>query len=109
MVLSKQQVRAAIGKSIAEWGAKWWQWAYEHPEVLGDTTGEFGPLGDVGGPVFFVLGSGGDPVRASYEIPGGKYILLPVATYLWIFFDPCAEIECARRRISRGSGGGPCR
>ena len=73
-VLSNAQVLAATGQSIADWGARWWQWAFEHPDVLGDTTGEFGPLGDVGGPVFFALGAGGDPVRASYKVPGDQHI-----------------------------------
>jgi hypothetical protein len=105
-VLSNAQVQAATGKSIAYWGAKWWQWAFDHPEVLGDTTGEFGHLGNVGGPVFFAIGSGGDPVRASYKVPGGQYILLPVATYIWTFFDPCAEINCARKIVDRNFIGG---
>jgi hypothetical protein len=100
-VLSNQEVRAATGRTMDEWGAKWWQWAYEHPEVLGDATGEFSALGDVGGPVFFAQGSGGDPVRADVVVPGGQYILLPVATYNWTFFDPCAEVECARDIINR--------
>ena len=99
-VLSNQQVRAATGKTIAQWGAKWWQWAFDHPEVLSDTTGEFGPLGDVGGPVFFALGAGNDPVRAAYDVPGGKFILLPVATYIWTFFDPCADATCAREIVN---------
>ncbi len=99
-VLSKHQVRAATGRTISEWGARWWQWAYDHPEVLGDTTGEFAHLGDVGGPVFFAQGSGGDPLRASVEVPGGQYILLPVATYLWTFFDPCTDAACARQIIN---------
>lgn len=99
-VLSQREVRERTGKSIAQWSARWWQWAFDHPEVLGDTTGEFGHLGDVGGPVFFAEGSGGDPVRLSYEVPGGKYILLPVATYVWTFFDPCANVTCAREIIN---------
>ena len=100
-VLSAHQVQKATGKTIAQWGAKWWQWAFDHPEVLSDTTGEFGRLGDVGGPVFFALGaSGAEPTRASYEVPGGQYILLPVATYIWTFFDPCADVECARHIVN---------
>ena len=51
-VLTNREVREKTGKTIAQWGAKWWQWAFKNPEVLGDTTGEFGYLGDVGGPVF---------------------------------------------------------
>lgn len=100
-VLTNRQVLTQTGRSIAEWGAEWWQWAFDHPEVLGDTTGKFGPLGDVGGPVFFALGSVGDPVRAKYEVPGGQYILLPVATYIWTFFDPCVDVVCAREIVNR--------
>lgn len=100
-VLTPNEVLAETGRTIAQWGARWWQWAFDHPEILGDTTGEFGHLGDVGGPVFFALGSGGDPVRARYEVPGDQYILLPVATYIWTFFDPCAEVDCARRIVNR--------
>ena len=100
-VLTNREVLEKTGRTIAQWGARWWQWAFNNPEVLGDMTGEFGPLGDVGGPVFFAEGSGGDPVDVSYEVPGGKYILLPVATYIWTFFDPCANVRCAREIINR--------
>lgn len=99
-VLSSQQVRALTGKSVGQWAAKWWQWAFDHPEVLSDTTGEFGPLGNVGGPVFYALGSGGDPVRARYEVPGGQFILIPVASYIWTFFDPCVDVSCAAEIVN---------
>ena len=52
-VLSTTDVLAKTGQSIDAWGAAWWQNAFVHPELLGDTTGEFGYLGNVGGPVFF--------------------------------------------------------
>ena len=99
-VMSADEVLAATGKSIDEWGAAWWQWAFTTPGVLGDTTGEFGPLGNVGGPVFFAEGSGGGLVNLRYKVPGGQYILLPVATYIWTLFDPCAEIDCATRIVN---------
>lgn len=100
-VLSNQRVRLRTGKTIAEWGALWWKWAYDNPQVLGDVDGTYSALGDVGGPVFFAEGSVGDPVRANVIVPGGQYILLPVATYLWTFFDPCAELVCARQIVNR--------
>lgn len=99
-VLSAEQVLAETGKTIAEWGAAWWQWAFDNPDVLFDTHGKFAFLGDVGGPVFFAQGSGGVPVRANLNVPGGQYVLLPVATYLWTFFDPCAEVRCARAIVN---------
>ena len=100
-VLSSRRVRAATGKTIAEWGGLWWKWAFDNPQVLGDIDGTYSALGDVGGPVFFAQGSGGDPVRANVIVPGGQYILLPVATYVWTLFDPCAELACARRIVNR--------
>jgi hypothetical protein len=99
-VLSDHEITAATGRSITEWGDSWWKWAFRHPETLGDTTGEFGELGDVRGPVFFAEGSSGDPFKASVDVPRGEYVLLPIAAFIWTFFDPCAEIRCARKIIN---------
>src|SRR5215469_3807038 len=85
-VFSTTDVLAKTGQSIDAWGAAWWQNAFVHPDLLIDTTGEFGYLGNVGGPVFFAEGSGGGPVSLSYTVPNNQYILLPVATYIWTFF-----------------------
>jgi PST family polysaccharide transporter len=76
--LSNSEVQALTGKSIAEWGAEWWQWAFQNPAVLVDKTGKSGPLGDVSPNVFFAEGSGGRPVNLKYTVPGDKYILVPV-------------------------------
>ena len=105
-VLTSDEVLARTGTSIAEWGAEWWQWAFENPAVLGDKTGKLGPLGNVGGPVFFAEGSGGTPVNVKYTVPAGQYILLPVATFIWTFFPPCAEVICATRIINENFIGG---
>ena len=99
-VLSAEQVLSETGHTIAEWGAEWWQWAFDNTDVLFDTHGKFADLGNVGGPVFFAQGSGGAPVHASFYVPGGQYVLLPVATYLWTFFPPCANAECAREIVN---------
>jgi len=99
-VLTTTEVLAKTGQSIDAWGAAWWQNAFVHPELLGDTTGEFGYLGNVGGPVFFAEGSGGGPVSLSYTVPDNQYVLLPVATYIWTFFDPCASVGCARTIVN---------
>lgn len=94
-VLSSAEVLTKTGKSIDAWGAAWWQWAFTHPEVLSDTTGASGGLGDVGGPVFFAEGSGGGAVTLDYRVPGNQFVLLPLATYIWTLFDPCADTDCA--------------
>src|SRR5258706_12569806 len=69
-VLSAEQVLNETGQTIAKRGAQWWQWAFENPDVLFDTSGKFAALGDVGGPVFFREGSGADPVRVRLYLPG---------------------------------------
>lgn len=98
--LSSDEILTATGRSITEWGNSWWKWAFDHPEILSDTTGEFADLGDVRGPVFFAEGSGFDPFVGSADVPRGEYVLLPVATYLWTLFDPCAQVRCARQLIN---------
>jgi hypothetical protein len=50
--------------------------------------------------VFFAEGSGGHPANVKYTVQGGKYVLLPVMTYIWTFFEPCAERVCATRIIN---------
>ena len=50
--------------------------------------------------MFFAEGSGGEPFRGVVNVPRGEYVLIPVATYVWTFFDPCAEIRCARQIIN---------
>ena len=94
-VLTSADVLARTGRTIDAWAAAWWQWAFAHPEVGGDTTGAFGPEGDVGGPVFFAEGSSGGTVDLAYRAPAGQFVLLPLATYVWTLFDPCADGACA--------------
>jgi hypothetical protein len=98
--LSNAEVQALTGKSIAEWGAEWWQWAFKNPEALFDKTGKSGPLGDASANVFFAEGSGGRPVNLKYTVSGNKYILVPIITYIWTFFAPCANAECATEIIN---------
>ena len=100
LVLSSTDVQARTGQSIADWGAQWWQWAFNNPEVLVDKTGKSGPLGDVTASVFFAEASGGHPANLKYVVPAGRYLLLPVMTYIWTFFDPCAEPICAARIVN---------
>jgi hypothetical protein len=108
-VLSNADVQAQTGRSIDEWAGAWWQWAFDQTflqghNVLDDPTGEFGPLGNVGGPVFFAEGSPGVPVNPSYDIPSGQFVLLPVATFLWTIFDfqdgTCADVSCTTHIIN---------
>lgn len=49
---------------------------------------------------FFAEGSGGEPFEGSVQVPRGEYVPLPVATYIWAFFDPCDEIRCPKKIIN---------
>ncbi len=99
-VLANWEVVALTGRTITDWGNAWWRFGFDNPDFLADTTGEFSYLGNVRGPVFFGQGSGGELVRARVDVPRGEHLLLPIATYIWTFFDPCAEIRCARKIIN---------
>lgn len=76
------------GRTMAEWSAEWWTWGFSFPipGPLEDTTGEFGHLGDVGGPVFFIgTGSNNSPVHLNMTVPAGQHIFFPLTTVVeWI-------------------------
>jgi hypothetical protein len=88
------------GRTIGQWTADWWSWALSFPVEMSpllDDTGEFGPLGNVGGPVFFVVTSGGGKVSRQYKVPAGQYLLVPIYTYVWTYDDTCHRAACARQ------------
>lgn len=99
-VLSNWEIEAATGLSLTEIGNRWWAFAFEHLDFLFDTTGEFSAQGDVPGPLFFAEGSSGEPVNLRADVPKGQLLVLPIATYNWTLFDPCAEPRCARHIIN---------
>ena len=68
-----------------------------HNNPLLDDTGRLGRLGKVGGPVFFVVTSGGGLVNRSHKVPAGKYLLVPLYTYLWTYDADCDNEHCARQ------------
>jgi hypothetical protein len=81
-----------LGKTIGEWSAKWWQWAFEIPASTNpmlDETGAFCHLGQQG-PVWFLAGVWGGgterpaTVERSCNVPGGKYILFSIVNSIWI-------------------------
>ena len=86
-VVTAQAAPAVLGKTMGEWSASWWQWAFAIPEgrnPLLDPDGTFcaenqrGPVWFLGG----VLGNG--TVERSCTIPAGKHILFPVANAFWL-------------------------
>ena len=72
---------AVINRTLGEWSAIWWKWAYGIPvtdnPVL-DTTGAKAKFGDVG-PVFFLAGAfTSGTVHRTATVPAEKFIFFPV-------------------------------
>ncbi|MGA7413757.1 MAG: hypothetical protein WBW33_25000 [Bryobacteraceae bacterium] len=72
------------GKTLQEWSALWWKWAYAIPATdnpLLDDNGDKSKFGDVG-PVFFLAGWFFQPpqptVHRSVTIPADKFIFFPI-------------------------------
>ncbi|RPI89864.1 MAG: hypothetical protein EHM42_02305 [Planctomycetaceae bacterium] len=77
------------GQTIAEWTGDWWNWLVQEPFATNpavDPTGEFANLNQ-SGPVFFVAGSFGGPTDPrTFQVPAGKYLLVPLINY--VFWAP---------------------
>jgi hypothetical protein len=94
-----------LGKTIGEWSAKWWQWAFAIPAETNpmlDETGKFCHLGQQG-PVWFLAGvwnpsppdRPGKVVR-SCTVPAGKHILFPIANSFWIQTPGDDDVTCGK-------------
>ena len=73
---------AVAGKTLGEWSAVWWKWAYAIPandNPLLDPSGEKSKFGDVG-PVFFLAGlfNTSGSVTRTVTIPANKFIFFPL-------------------------------
>ena len=69
---------SVFGKTYAEWGASWWQWALINPcatNVISDPTGAFG-ADNQSGQVWFL--AGGVPTTRTLAVPAGKYVFFPL-------------------------------
>ena len=79
-------VPQVLGKTIGEWSAAWWQWAYAIPDSTNPMLGGSCEQGQQG-PVWFlagVFGTAGGTAKRSCTVPIGKYILFPILTNTWI-------------------------
>jgi hypothetical protein len=70
------------GHTLAEWSAKWWQWAFSQPvndSALFDQTGALARNGDMG-KVFFLAGvvSESGTAHRTITLPSGTPIFFPV-------------------------------
>lgn len=77
-----------VGKTLGEWSAVWWKWAYAIPvndNPLLDSTGAKSKFGDVGA-VFFLAGlfnpSGSASVTRTVTIPANKFIFFPLENFV---------------------------
>ena len=68
------------GKTIGEWSAEWWKWAFGQSvpnDAFTDTTGANADINQAG-PVFFVAGTTGTNATRTFSVPEGKYLLFPL-------------------------------
>ena len=91
------------GKSIAEWTGDWWNWLVQEPFATNpgtDPTGEFANLNQ-SGTVFFVAGSfGGATDPRSFQVPAGKYLLIPMVNYVYWAPEDGPDEAAIRQRAS---------
>ncbi len=68
------------GKTIGEWTAAWWTWAFSFSvpnDPFTDTTGANSNLGQ-SGEVFFIAGTAGGNAERTFTVPAGKFLLIPL-------------------------------
>ena len=60
-----------VGKTIGEWTAEWWKWAFSQSvpnDAFTDATGANANVGQ-SGPVFFVAGTTGGTATREFTVP----------------------------------------
>jgi len=85
--LAPQSVVA--GKTIGEWTAAWWQWAFSLGTTNNPFTNGSQAAADNGqaGPVYFLAGTAGGTVTRSFNVPADKYLLMPMVN------AECSDLE----------------
>jgi hypothetical protein len=79
-----QDAPKVLDKTIGEWSAEWWKWAFAIPASTNPMLGGPCEQGQQG-PVWFLAGVwGGGTATRSCNVPGGKYILFSIANAVWI-------------------------
>ncbi|MGE0861801.1 MAG: VPLPA-CTERM sorting domain-containing protein [Gammaproteobacteria bacterium] len=72
------------GKTLADWNAAWWTWAWNSPaatDPLGDTTGALANQ-ENDGPVFFLAGSNfAGNIERTFDVPGGVALFFPTVNF----------------------------
>ncbi|MEF8728747.1 MAG: PEP-CTERM sorting domain-containing protein [Accumulibacter sp.] len=77
------------GKTIGEWSAAWWQWAFSRGPVDNPFTDGSQAAADNGqaGPVYFLAGTPGGTATRSFNVPADKYLLVPLIN------AECSDLE----------------
>lgn len=70
---------AVEGRSLGEWTAQWWRWAFSQPVApYLDPDGSWCAMGQEG-PVWFLAGTNGQfTPKRHCVVPEGKYLLVPI-------------------------------
>jgi DNA-binding transcriptional regulator YhcF (GntR family) len=93
------------GRTIGEWSAEWWRWAFSHSgpdNPLADPTGANAGENQ-SGPVFFFAGTTGGEATRSFPVPAGRFLLVPLVNVAASeLTDPPAETEEELRAITGG-------
>lgn len=80
------------GMSYGDWSTAWWQYVLSLPpdnNPVFDATGEKCGVGQSAGPVFFLVGSGGEPTTRNCTVPAGKALVFPIVNV------ECSNLEDA--------------
>ena len=90
------------GATLAEWSARWWQWALAQPAAtnpITDTTGADAGVGQ-SAKVFFLAGSfSGDPVVRDITLPTGSKVFFPLANAFFLETEPTDPPVDEQRRF----------
>ncbi len=82
-VLAPGSFVGETGRTIGDWTAEWWRWAFAQSvpnDAFTDLTGANANVGQ-SGPVFFVAGTTGGNATRQFTVPGDKYLLIPLVNY----------------------------
>jgi len=76
----------AYGRSYAELGAAWMEWAMAAPVATNpilDPDGSYAAMGQ-SGKVWFLAGTAGGPATRSLTVPTGTALFFPIVNYFWV-------------------------
>lgn len=93
------------GKTIAEWTADWWQWAFGQStpsDAFTDATGEYADVGQ-SGPVWFIAGTTGGTATRTFDVPSDRYLLFPLVNVVVSEFDFIGTVTEAQLRAAAAS------